>query len=417
MSTIPGTNGGGPRAVLMEKREHVRLDRVRGERNRAQEAGARLVWFDTAGMGTPLDADRLLERVVNAAYTGVVLYPDNAAALAPVLPARFLRVFHAEEVEDLARLSSLRGESASVVVASPHLAVLAKAAEAGHPTCYRAFVDDGASLQQAVGEGHRHAYLMVRFRDPTNIPLELLIATLQATRTSLVKEISGAEDVDDAIVTLGVMEVGADGVAFSPRSHEVLADFLARIRRMERAAVTLDVATVVRCAPIGMGVRSCIDTTTLFSETEGLLVGSTSHGAILCCPEVFFLPYMELRPFRVNAGAVHSYVYAFGDRTDYMTELGAGSPVMVVDRTGVTRRASVGRMKTEVRPLRLIEAEFKGGERVNVILQDDWHVRIFSDDARPLNITELRPGDRVLGHLASPGRHVGIKVDEHILEK
>ncbi len=146
-------------------------------------------------------------------------------------------------------------------------------------------------------------------------------------------------------------------------------------------------------------------------------MGSTSHGAILCCPEVFFLPYMELRPFRVNAGAVHSYVYTFGDRTDYMTELGAGSPVMVVDRTGVTRRASVGRMKTEVRPLRLIEAEFRGGERVNVILQDDWHVRIFSDDARPLNITELRAGDKVLGHLASPGRHVGIKVDEHIIEK
>lgn len=416
MSTMPVTNGGGHTAAPTEMRQHVRLDRMAGERNRAREPGARLVWFDTAGVATPLDADRLLERVVNAAYTGVVLYPDNAAALAPVLPARFLRVFHADKAEDLARLSSLPGDGAGVVVASPHLAVLAKAALAGLATCYRAFVDGGESLQRAVGEGHRHDYLMVRFRDPTNIPLELLIATLQGTRTSLVKEISGAADVDDAIVTLGVMEVGADGVAFSPRSHEVLADFLSRLRRLERAAIALGVATVVRCAPIGMGVRSCIDTTTLFSETEGLLVGSTSQGALLCCPEVFFLPYMELRPFRVNAGAVHSYVYSFGDRTDYMTELRAGSPVMVVDRTGVTRRASVGRMKTEVRPLRLIEAELEGGERINVILQDDWHVRIYSDDARPLNITELRAGDKVLGHLANPGRHVGIKVDERIIE-
>jgi 3-dehydroquinate synthase II/3-amino-4-hydroxybenzoic acid synthase len=49
-------------------------------------------------------------------------------------------------------------------------------------------------------------------------------------------------------------------------------------------------------------------------------------------------------------------------------------------------------------------------------MQDDWHVRIFSDDAKPLNITELRPGDKVLGHVAVPGRHVGIKVDEHIIE-
>jgi len=118
----------------------------------------------------------------------------------------------------------------------------------------------------------------------------------------------------------------------------------------------------------------------------------------------------------VNAGAVHSYVYNFGNRTDYMSELRAGSPVMLVDRNGNTRRSSVGRMKTEVRPLRLIEVEFASGEHINSIMQDDWHVRIFSDDAKPLNITALKPGDKVLGHLAKPGRHVGIKVDEHIIE-
>ncbi|HSP79022.1 MAG TPA: 3-dehydroquinate synthase II, partial [Myxococcaceae bacterium] len=244
----------------------------------------------------------------------------------------------------------------------------------------------------------------------------LVIASLQATNTVLIKEISTPTDVDDAIVTLGVMEVGADGVMFSPRSHGVLSEFVSRLGRLERTAVKLEVATVVRSVPIGMGYRSCIDTSTLFSPTEGIIVGSTSQGGILCCPEVFFLPYMELRPFRVNAGAVHSYVYNFGNRTDYMSELRAGSPVMIVDRTGSTRRAAVGRMKTEVRPLRLIESRFDSGEVVNVIMQDDWHVRIFSDDAKPLNITELKPGDKVLGHLAQPGRHVGIKVDEHIIE-
>jgi 3-dehydroquinate synthase II/3-amino-4-hydroxybenzoic acid synthase len=49
-------------------------------------------------------------------------------------------------------------------------------------------------------------------------------------------------------------------------------------------------------------------------------------------------------------------------------------------------------------------------------MQDDWHVRVFSHEALPLNITELKPGDKVLGHCAEPGRHVGIKVDEHIIE-
>jgi 3-amino-4-hydroxybenzoic acid synthase len=366
-------------------------------------------------MADPTAHDGILKRVLNQSYTGIVLYPSNLAALAPTIPDRVLKVFHAERAEDLEHLTPLKNAT-ELVVASPHVDILSLANAQGLKTCYRAYVDDGASLHSSIHVGSDHDYLMIRFRDPTNIPLELVIASLQATHTILIKEISSNTDVDDAIVTLGVMEVGADGVMFSPKSHGVLDEFLGRLGRIERVAVKLDVATIVQCTPIGMGYRSCIDTTTLFSPTEGILVGSTSQGGLLCCPEVFFLPYMELRPFRVNAGAVHSYVYNFGNRTDYMSELRAGSPVMIVDRTGTTRRSAVGRMKTEVRPLRLIEAEFKGGERVNTIMQDDWHVRIFSDDAKPLNITELKPGDKVLGHVAVPGRHVGIKVDEHIIE-
>ncbi|ADO73856.1 3-dehydroquinate synthase II [Stigmatella aurantiaca] len=402
--------------TTMEKRERIRLERIDGDRNRIEEASSLIVWFDTAGLSTPNDCEGMLERVINLDYTGAVLYPDNLTALAPILPARMLKVLHVQHSADLERLKSMPQAGQAFIVASPDAQVLEKAAAMGLKTCYRAYVDDGASLHQSIQEGVRHAFLMIRFRDPTNIPLELVIASLQATHTVLIKEINSPTDVDDAIVTLGVMEVGAEGVMFSPRSHEALSEFVSRLGRLNCSLVQIDVATLVRSTPIGMGYRSCIDTSTLFSPTEGILVGSTSQGGLLCCPEVFFLPYMELRPFRVNAGAVHSYVYNFGNRTDYMSELRAGSPVMLVDRSGNARRASVGRMKTEVRPLRLIEAEFQTGERVNVIMQDDWHVRIFSDEAKPLNITELRPGDKVLGHVAKPGRHVGIKVDEHIIE-
>ncbi|WNG32464.1 3-dehydroquinate synthase [Archangium violaceum] len=403
-------------AVSMQKRERIRLERIEGDRNRVEDASALIVWFDTAGLTTPNDNAGLLARVVNLSYTGVLLYPDNIEALAPAIPARMLKVFNARSIEDLERLKSLKQLGGDVVVASSEHTVLQKAAELGLKTCFRSYVDDGASLHQSIQDGASHDYLIVRFRDPTNIPLELVIASLQATHTVLIKEINTPTDVDDAIVTLGVMEVGADGVMFSPRSHEVLSEFTSRLGKLERSDVKLEVATLVRSVPVGMGYRSCIDTSTLFSPTEGMLVGSTSQGGILCCPEVFFLPYMELRPFRVNAGAVHSYVYNFGNRTDYMSELRAGSQIMIVDRTGKARRASVGRMKTEVRPLRLIEAAFQSGEHINILMQDDWHVRIFSDDAKPLNITELRPGDKVLAHLARPGRHVGIKVDEHIIE-
>ncbi|MDC0714892.1 3-dehydroquinate synthase II [Stigmatella sp. ncwal1] len=400
--------------VSMKKRERIKLERVDGDRNRIKESNSLVAWYDTSGISDLNAYDGLLPRVLNQSYTGVVLYPNNFAALAPALPARVVKVLSVEKEEELQLLSGDARQE--YVVASPHVGLLKRALEQGFRTCYRAYVDDGPSLHASIQEGSNHAFLVIRFRDPTNIPLELVIASLQATHTILVKEISSPEDVDDAIVTLGVMEVGADGVMFSPRNHGALDEFLRRLGNIAKTTLKLQVGSVRRTAPIGMGYRSCIDTTTLFSPTEGILVGSTSQGGVLCCPEVFYLPYMELRPFRVNAGAVHSYVYNFDNRTDYMSELRSGSPVMLVDRSGATRRGSVGRMKTEVRPLRLIEVDFASGERINVIMQDDWHVRIFSDDAKPLNITELRPGDKVLGNVAVPGRHVGIKVDEHILE-
>ncbi len=49
-------------------------------------------------------------------------------------------------------------------------------------------------------------------------------------------------------------------------------------------------------------------------------------------------------------------------------------------------------------------------------MQDDWHVRIFSESGQPLNITELRAGSRVKAYLSTVGRHVGVQVREYIKE-
>ncbi len=406
----------------MDKREHIKLQRVEGDRNRVVQQDALVLWFDA----TQLEAkaattpDSVFRRTLQHRYTGVVLRVTQLTALASLIPSRMQLVVHidtvaeAEEVMTGPALAPVRATSGRLIVAAANPALLAPLRAAGLATCIHAYVDDGDSLHAAIARGSQHRYLMIRFRDPTNIPLELLIASLQATETVLIKEIA-AHDVEDALVTLGVMEVGADGVMYSPPDHALLDRILAGLDAHE-VPIVISIATVIRAVPIGMGYRSCIDLCTLFSPTEGMLVGSTSQGGILCCPEVFFLPYMELRPFRVNAGAVHSYVYNTNNRTDYMTELRAGSPVMISDIHGRVRRAVVGRVKTEIRPLRLIEVEFSGGERANVIMQDDWHVRIFSAEGTPRNITELKPGDRVLGQVAQPGRHVGIKVDEHIIE-
>ncbi len=395
-----------------------------------KDATARIhAWYDTAGLDVPFrlpadDADRSpeLDRLISAGYTGIVLYPGGepgAAAIAGRLPERVLRVLHVrDEADYLAARSLIPAGPASRawVVSSEDAAALARAAAEGVATCLRISALDQDSLTRAIRAGRAHRYLCMRFPDPTNIPLELVIASLQSSSTVVIKEITDPDDAQDAIVALGVMEVGSDGVLFSPRRADRLAVFAGALAEVSEPRVALSVATVVRTVPVGLGHRGCIDLASLFEPTEGLLVGSTSQGGILCCPEVFHLPYMDLRPFRVNAGAVHSYVWGGGDRTNYLSELRAGSPAMIVGLDGRTRSAPVGRIKTEIRPLRLIEVGFGTGERANVIMQDDWHVRVYSSAGKPRNITELRPGDEVLAHLSRPGRHVGLPVDETIEE-
>jgi len=277
----------------------------------------------------------------------------------------------------------------------------------------RCEIVDAETMEAAAAECRECDVVVAAFRDETNIPLELLLATAQGSRATVVKELRHR---DEAATVAGVLESGPSGLALRGEVLRDLETVIDAVARSTRRRHDLQALTVPSTRQAGLGFRGCVDTTTLFDEDEGMIVGSTSHGGILVCAEVHHLPYMNLRPFRVNAGAVHSYVYGMNDRTNYLTELKAGSPAMVVGVDGSVREVPVGRIKTEIRPLRLIEVEFEGGERANVIMQDDWHVRIFSADGKPLNITELKPGDKVLGHVASPGRHVGLPVDESIEE-
>jgi 3-dehydroquinate synthase II/3-amino-4-hydroxybenzoic acid synthase len=408
------------RQIDMEKRRHLHLERVSGERNRVTQDRVLTLWFDASSLSDIAETRRILGHPVIQRYTGILINPRTEAEFVNAVPTDCSLVIQCRTAEDLAACRSERGLSLGgrsiECVSSEDEGILEDAKTFGVKTCLRRFVDDGPSLHKTVETAAAYDYLLVGFRDPTNIPLELIIATLQATQTILIKEIRNRRDVDDAIVSLGVMEVGAEGVMFTAESTQVADAFLSRLDALHSGNLQLSVGTVVESRPAGMGYRSCIDVATLFSEVEGILVGSTSQGGILCCPEVFYLPYMQLRPFRVNAGAVHSYVFGANDRTDYMTELRSGSPVMIVDKAGRARRACVGRMKTELRPLRLIEVEFEAKKRVSVLMQDDWHVRVFSAEGAPLNITELKTGDQVLGYVTEPGRHVGIRVNEHIFE-
>ncbi|WP_190812845.1 3-dehydroquinate synthase II [Saccharopolyspora pogona] len=274
-------------------------------------------------------------------------------------------------------------------------------------------ITDAATLDEACRSARSNQWSLLYFRDPTKIPLEIVIAAAAGSSGKLV---TIAQDVTEAEIIFGVLEHGSDGVMLAPAA---VGDTTALKAAAADGSPALDLVelTVTTTEHVGMGERACVDTCTYFRKDEGILVGSHSKGMILCVSETHPLPYMPTRPFRVNAGAIHSYTLSAEGRTHYLSELKSGSKVMAVDTSGRTRMVTVGRVKIESRPLISVDAVAPDGQTVNLILQDDWHVRVLGPAGVVLNSTELKPGDTVLGYLPTQDRHVGYPINEFCLEK
>jgi len=166
------------------------------------------------------------------------------------------------------------------------------------------------------------------------------------------------------------------------------------------------------------------------------------------------------RPFRINAGPVHSYVLmGDGSSTRYLSELTAGDEVLVYDaRTGQSRSVAVGRLKVEVRPcvmvgLRVVgnggcggeKEEEEGGESNNhletdvdddvvgqIFLQQAETVRLGQSEGSYVRVTSLSTldttaqetdsrkaiqGDDVLLRIVGTGTHIGRAYSGKVLER
>jgi 3-amino-4-hydroxybenzoic acid synthase len=287
---------------------------------------------------------------------------------------------------------------------------------AAHPEVeFGRFVEivDKDSLDLACEAARTERWSVLLFRDPTKIPLEIVLAAADGATGGIITVVA---DVEEAGIVFGVLEQGSAGVLLAPAAVGD-ATALKAAALAEPGTIGLVELEIVRTEHIGMGERACVDTCSHFRPDEGILVGSHSKGMILCVSETHPLPYMPTRPFRVNAGAIHSYTVSGQGRTHYLSELTAGSKVLGVDVKGQTRVITVGRVKIESRPLLSIDAVSADGRQVNLILQDDWHVRVLGPGGVVLNSTELKPGDTVLGHLPTADRHVGYPINEFCLEK
>jgi 3-dehydroquinate synthase II len=251
--------------------------------------------------------------------------------------------------------------------------------------------------------------VVLRMLDWTIIPIENLLAK---RGKNIIVQVTNSEQ---ARLMVEILEKGVDGVLLNStdvneikKTAEVLQGIGDKIELIE--------ATVTTVKQLGMGDRSCLDTCTQMAPGEGMLIGNTASGFFLVHSESIENPYVAARPFRVNAGAVHAYTLTPGGGTKYLADLKAGDEVMLVDYTGKSQLAYLGRNKIEKRPMMLIEAE-AGGMPISLVMQNAETIRLVSPEGKPVSITLLKPGDKVLAYIEKGGRHFGMKVDETLVER
>ena len=250
--------------------------------------------------------------------------------------------------------------------------------------------------------------VIVKTRDWTVIPLENLIAQTG----NLIVEV---KNTTEAKTMMKVLEKGVDGVLLNTRDINEIKKTIKVVKDVSER-VPVQIVQVTRVEPLGMGDRVCIDTCTNMSIGEGMLTGNSSGGLFLVHSESIENPYVEPRPFRVNAGPVHAYVRVPDGKTRYLSELKSGDEATIVNHRGLCQKSVIGRIKVEKRPLMLVEAECKK-KTIATILQNAETIRLTQPGGNPLSVVDLKKGSKILALIEEAGRHFGMKIKETITEK
>lgn len=256
--------------------------------------------------------------------------------------------------------------------------------------------------------------LRKRYREPKPTPTVALASQGIAVVGSSPAELAAAESAETAEKTT---TSASSALSAAPPTASGNATSLAAANGHAAGKPFLQVATVTAVADGGLGDRVCLDTTSLFRDGEGLLVGSTARSFCLVHAETLQSEYIQPRPFRVNAGAVHMYLFAPEGKTRYLSELGAGAPVLAVHPDGIHRVLTVGRAKIERRPHTLVHWSTADGRVASAMLQTAETIRLVRPDGSATPVTGLKVGDTILVHNEEAARHTGLPVDAALEER
>ena len=264
----------------------------------------------------------------------------------------------------------------------------------------------------------RAEYVIVEAEEWPIINLENAIACAQFYSMKIATKVKNLEEAELAITTL---QTGVD--ALIVEDVNIINDVCNLVNKKPEN-IKLVNAKVMKVQHAGIAERICIDTTRRLYELEGMLIGSQASGLFLIEAEVYETPYIEPRPFRVNAGSLNAYILTPGNRTKYLSELKIGDRVCIVDKNGNMRIADVGRIKEETRPMSIIEAEYEG-KRYKTFVQRAETMRLVGDRSIPLtelislsSKNELKKRDvYVKLRIEEKARHFGMATDTYVEER
>ena len=265
-------------------------------------------------------------------------------------------------------------------------------------------------------------WILLEFGEWKMIPIENIIAACDGGPTKVAARISSAEQVLGAAFAL---QIGVDALLVDEKTLPTA--LIAKSQRGEKTVESVSENTtqemilskleVIEVREGGVGDRVCVDLTSMLELGEGMIVGSSSNSMILVHGETVESEFVPIRPFRVNAGAAHSYIMMADGTTSYLSELKMGDEVMVANSDGISRSCMVGRVKIEKRPFILFRWKNENDNEAGVLLQQAETVRLISESRELVSITELVPGTLLLGWTGGAGRHVGQTISAEVEEK
>ena len=264
-------------------------------------------------------------------------------------------------------------------------------------------------------------WILLEFGDWKMIPIENIIAACNSGPTKVAAKISKSEQILGAAFAL---EIGVDAILVPEELMETA--LIAKSQRGEKSESEISIPSsgnieltsfeIIEVREGMIGDRVCIDLISMLEIGDGMLVGSNSKSLVLVHGETVESEFVPTRPFRVNAGPVNAYILMADGSTKYLSELSMGDEVMVVNSSGKTKSATIGRLKIENRPFLLIKWTDEDNNQGGTLLQQAETVRLVLPSGELISITEIRPKDKIFGITFKTGRHIGIPIKAEVSE-